>query len=337
MKPTNLARYMSKYMTEYLPGIRGLSYNTISSRRDSYMLLFSYIKNVRSINPDAVEIPVLNKDVILAYLDWLENERNSSVATRNIRLAAIKSFFVYVQMQTPDYIYQCQQIRSIPRKKEAETPLEYLTVEGIKAVLDAVDTSVQSGLRDLVLLSLMYDSAARVQEIADLCIEDFRLEKPSTLRLTGKGNKTRIIPLMDKTAQLMNQYISIYHANYKQEHRVPLFSNRNKKKLTRAGITYILDKYVTVARQNNPSIIPKTVSPHSFRHSKSMHMLQAGVPLIYIRDYLGHSEISTTEIYARCDSEQKRKAIEAVCPEIIKSEVPMWQTDSSLMEWLQSL
>lgn len=337
MKPTKLARYMSKYMTEYLPGIRGLSYNTISSRRDSYMLLFSYIKDVRNINPDSVEIPELNKDIILSYLDWLEHERNSSVATRNIRLAAIKSFFVYIQMQTPDYIYQCQQIKLIPRKKESEHPLEYLTVEGIKVILDAVDTTSRLGLRDLVLLSLMYDSAARVQEIADLCIEDFRPEKPSILRLTGKGSKTRIIPLMDKTVQLMNQYINIYHANYKKEYKVPLFSNRNKKKLTRAGISYILDKYVSVARQNYPSIIPETVSPHGFRHSKSMHMLQAGVPLIYIRDYLGHSEISTTEIYARCDSEQKRKAIESVCPEIIKSEVPMWQTDSSLMEWLQSL
>ena len=337
MKPTNLARYMSRYMTEYLPGIRGFSNNTISSKRDSYMLLFSYLKDVRNLNPDHVEIPELNKDVILAYLDWLERERNSSVATRNIRLAAIKSFFAYVQMQTPDYIYQCQQIRSIPRKKEAEHPLEYLTIEGVKAVLDAVDTTSRSGFRDLVLLSLIYDSAARVQEIADLCVEDFRQEKPSTLRLTGKGSKTRIIPLMDKTAQLVRQYINICHADYKKEHRVPLFSNRNKKKLTRAGITYILDKYVAVARQNNPSIIPETVSPHGLRHSKSMHMLQAGVPLIYIRDYLGHSEISTTEIYARCNSEQKRKAIEAVCPDVIKLEVPMWQTDNSLMEWLQSL
>ena len=145
-------------------------------------------------------------------------------------------------MQTPDYIYQCQQIRSIPRKKESERPLEYLTIKGVKAILDAVDTLSRDGLRDLVLMSLMYDSAARVQEIADLCVGDFRQEKPSTLRLTGKGNKTRIIPLMDKTAKLVKEYLNVYHTGYKQEHWIPLFYNRSKKKLTRAGISYILNK-----------------------------------------------------------------------------------------------
>ena len=337
MKPTNLAKYMSKYLTEHLPGICGLSYNTIASRRDSYMLLLLYLKEVRGINPDTVEIPALDKNMILEFLDWLENERNSSSATRNLRLAAIKSFFSYIQMQTPDYIYQCQQVRLIPRKKEPEHPLEYLTVEGIKAILAAVDSSSKPGLRDLALLSLMYDSAARVQEVADLRVDNFRREKPYTLRLTGKGNKTRVIPLMDKTAQLIAQYINSAHAAHKQGHGTLLFPGRNDKKLTRAGITYILCKYVTIARRKTPAIIPDIASPHSLRHSKSVHMLEAGVPLIYIRDFLGHSQISTTEIYARCNSEQKRKAIEAACADIIKPEVPMWHNNGSLMEWLQSL
>ena len=337
MKPTNLAKYMSKYLTEYLPGICGLSHNTIASRRDSYMLLLLYLKEVRGINPDTVEIPALDKDTIQTFLDWLENGRNSSIATRNIRLAAIKSFFSYIQMQTPDYIYQCQQVRAIPRKKEPEHHLEYLTVEGIRAVLSAVDASQKPGLRDLALLSLMYDSAARVQEIADIRVDDFRRERPSTLRLTGKGNKTRVIPIMDKTAQLITQYINSCHAGHKQGYGTLLFPGRNDKKPTRAGISYILCKYVTIARRKTPAIIPDIVSPHSLRHSKSVHMLEAGVPLIYIRDYLGHSEISTTEIYARCNSEQKRKAIETACADIIKPEVPMWHKDSSLMEWLQSL
>ena len=337
MKPTNLAKYMSRYLAEYLPGIQGLSYNTIASRRDSYMLLFLYIKNVRNLHPDRIEIPILDRELILMYLEWLENERNSSVATRNIRLAAIKAFFSYVQMHTPDYIYQCQQIQAIPRKKEPENNLEYLTVDGILAILESIDVSTPFGLRNLALLSLMYDSAARVQEVADLSVNDFRLEKPHTLRLTGKGNKTRIVPIMSKTAHLIDKYIMEFHPNHKQEYKVPLFYNREGQKLTRAGIAYILNKYVTIARQRNPISIPGTVSPHGFRHSKSMHMLEAGVPLIYIRDYLGHSEISTTEIYARCNSDQKRKAIEAVCPEIARQEVSVWQEDSSLMEWLQSL
>lgn len=337
MNPTCFARYMSKYLTEYLPGIQGVSYNTIASKRDAYILLLKYLDDTQNIKAEDVDIPLLSRETIIKYLEWLEKSRGSSVSTRNIRLAAIKSLFSYIQTQTPDYIYQCQQILSIPRKKEPGHTLEYLTVEGIKSVLNAVETSSRTGLRDLTLLSLMYDSAARVQEIADLSVNDFRAEKPSTLRLTGKGSKTRIVPLMSTTSDLMSKYISIYHPSYRGEYNVPLFSNRKKEKLTRAGIAYILKKYIKIAREKQPDLIPETVSPHGLRHSKSMHMLQAGVPLIYIRDFLGHSEISTTEIYARCDSEQKRKAIENTCPSITKSETPMWQKDTSLLGWLQSL
>lgn len=337
MNPTCFARYMSKYLTEYLPGIQGVSYNTIASKRDAYILLLKYLDDTQNIKAEDVDIPLLSRETIIKYLEWLEKSRGSSVSTRNIRLAAIKSLFSYIQTQTPDYIYQCQQILSIPRKKEPGHTLEYLTVEGIKSVLDAVEASSRTGLRDLTLLSLMYDSAARVQEIADLSVNDFRAEKPSTLRLTGKGSKTRIVPLMSTTSDLVSKYISIYHPSYRGEYNVPLFSNRKKEKLTRAGIAYILKKYIKIAREKQPDLIPETVSPHGLRHSKSMHMLQAGVPLIYIRDFLGHSEISTTEIYARCDSEQKRKAIENTCPSITKSETPMWQKDTSLLGWLQSL
>lgn len=337
MNPTCFARYMSKYLTEYLPGIQGVSYNTIASKRDAYILLLKYLDDTQNIKAEDVDIPLLTRETIIKYLEWLEKSRGSSVSTRNIRLAAIKSLFSYIQTQTPDYIYQCQQILSIPRKKEPGHTLEYLTIEGIKSVLDAVETSSRTGFRDLTLLSLMYDSAARVQEIADLSVNDFRVEKPSTLRLTGKGSKTRIVPLMSTTSDLVSKYISIYHPSYRGEYNVPLFSNRKKEKLTRAGIAYILKKYIKIAREKQPDLIPETVSPHGLRHSKSMHMLQAGVPLIYIRDFLGHSEISTTEIYARCDSEQKRKAIENTCPSITKSETPMWQKDTSLLGWLQSL
>ena len=297
MNPTCFARYMSKYLTEYLPGIQGVSYNTIASKRDAYILLLKYLDDTQNIKAEDVDIPLLTRETIIKYLEWLEKSRGSSASTRNIRLAAIKSLFSYIQTQTPDYIYQCQQILSIPRKKEPGHTLEYLTIEGIKSVLDAVETSSRTGFRDLTLLSLMYDSAARVQEIADLSVNDFRAEKPSTLRLTGKGSKTRIVPLMSTTSDLVSKYISIYHPSYRGEYNVPLFSNRKKEKLTRAGIAYILKKYIKIAREKQPDLIPETVSPHGLRHSKSMHMLQAGVPLIYIRDFLGHSEISTTEIY----------------------------------------
>ena len=337
MKPTNLSKYLGKYLLEYLPNTMGLSHNTIASRRDSYMLLFLYLKTVKGYKPETVEIPLLSKELIVEFLCWLETERDSSAATRNIRLSAIKALFGYIQTQTPDYMHQCLQIISIPLKKVKEKGLEYLTLNGVKAILDAVDIHHDKSLRDITLLSLMYDSAARVQEIADLSIDDFRFEKPCTLRLTGKGCKNRFIPLMEPTVVLIKQYIESFHNLKMLEKGTPFFCNRSGKKLTRAGISYILTKYVNKARVKNPSLLPVTVTPHGLRHSKSMHMLQAGVPLIYIRDYLGHVEISTTEIYAKCDISQKREAIEASYPDFRNREFAIWHSNDDMLDWLKSL
>jgi site-specific recombinase XerD len=337
MKPTDLGKYLTGYLTSYLPGVKGLSTNTIASRRDTFTLFFSYLKKEKKINPSKAEISNFDVETITSFLNWLENIRGCSVSTRNLRLSALKTFFQYIQTQTPDYMYLYQQIVSLPLKKSPGKNIEYQTLDGIKAILGAVDTSTLAGRRDLVLLSVMYDSAARVQEIADLKVGDIRFPKPSTIRLTGKGNKTRIIPMMDATANLLRQYIDENALNLVDHYNYPLFKNRGGTKLTRAGITYILNKYVEIAKEHCSVLKSENISPHSFRHSKSMHMLQAGVPLIYIRDFLGHAEISTTEVYARCDSSQKRKAIEAAYPNIQISALPSWQSDEGLMNWLKSL
>lgn len=336
MKPTDLAKYLTGYLTLYLPDTKGLSTNTIASRRDTFVLFFSYLQDEKKISPSKADISSLDAAIITGFLDWLENTRGCSVSTRNLRLSALKAFFQYIQTQTPDHMY-LQQIAALPLKKSPNKNIDYLTLDGIKAILDVVDTTTPSGRRDLVLLSVLYDSAARVQEIADLKIGDIRLPKPSTIRLTGKGNKSRVVPLMAPTAKLIQQYLDENILNSVEHYNYPVFKNRSGTKLTRAGISYILDKYVTIAKQSCPTLIPRDISPHSFRHSKSMHMLQAGVPLIYIRDFLGHAEISTTEVYARCDSSQKRKAIEAAYPNILVSALPSWQSDDGLMNWLNSL
>lgn len=337
MRPTDLAKYLTGYLTSYLPDTRGLSTNTIASRRDTFALFFLYLQNEKKISPSKADISSLDAEIITGFLNWLENTRGCSVSTRNLRLSSLKAFFQYIQTQTPDHMYLCQQIAALPLKKCPDKNIEYLTLDGIKAILDAVDTASPAGRRDLVLLSVLYDSAARVQEIADLKVGDIRLPKPSTIRLTGKGNKTRVVPLMDPTARLLRQYLDENTLHPVKHYNSPVFKNRSGTKLTRAGITYILDKYVAIAKQSCPALIPKDISTHYFRHSKSMHMLQVGVPLIYIRDFLGHAEISTTEVYARCDSSQKRKAIEAAYPNIQGSALPSWQSDDELMNWLKSL
>lgn len=188
------------------------------------------------------------------------------------------------------------------------------------------------------VLKYLYDSGSRVQEIADLTIGDIRTDSPATLKVMGKGGKSRIIPLMAQTANLVKKYISDFGLDHSTRCKHPLFTNRSGAKLTRAGIKYILDKYVQSARIENGSVLPEIISPHSFRHSKAMHLLHSGVNLIYIRDILGHADLKTTEIYARIDGEMKRKALEEAFTQTAPTEeVPIWQQDGDMLEWLKNL
>lgn len=337
MKPTDLSYYLTKYLSAYLPGTRGLSSNTIASRRDAFALLLGFCRDVKGVPVEKLEIQTLTTKLLTDFLDWIENDRRCCASTRNQRLTSIKAFFKYLQSETPEHILVCQQIMSMPLKKTNTGNIGYLTLDGIKAILDCVDSTRINGRRDLVLLSVLYDSGARVQELADLTVGDIRLQKPETIRLTGKGRKTRIVPIMEPTARLFKQYLAENRLDGAPQKQYPLFSNRSGKKLSRAGISYVLKKYVDLIRELHPTLIPDVVSVHSFRHSKAMHMLQAGVPLIYIRDFLGHEEISTTEVYARCDGKMKREAFESAYSDTHSAKLPVWQQDVNLMSWLKSL
>ncbi len=337
MKPTNFSYHLTKYLSSFLPGIRGFSSNTICSYRDTFTLLLKYYASEKKIPSEKVTLEILQADFIKEFLDWLETTRHCSASTRNQRLASIKSFFKYLQTESAEHIYQCQQIMAIPLKRANAEIFDYLSLAGIKAILAVTNTFSKEGRRDTVLLSILYDGAPRVQELADMQVGDIRLQKPETIKLTGKGRKTRIIPIMEPTARLLNQYITENGFNYPEKASHPLFSNRSGNKLTRSGITYILKKYTDCARLANPILIPKTVSPHCFRHSKAMHLLQSGVSLIYIRDFLGHEFISTTQVYAKSDEAMKRKALEKAFEPVHGSEMPIWQQNHDLMEWLKDL
>ena len=236
-------------------------------------------------------------------------------------------------MDTPAYMEQCRSVLSIRLKKAEKMPVDYISIQGIR-LLEMPDCMEPAGRRDLALLALMYDSGARVQEIADLRTGNIQLQKPYTVKVTGKGNKTRIVPLMPQTANIIKNYLS----DTKQiSAEMPLFYSYSGKKLTRAGIAYILKKYVWLAREQNPVLYPDKVSPHTLRHSKSMHLLEGGVNLVYIRDFLGHSSITTTEIYARANPEIKRKAIEEASASILPEEKFDRQEKADLIAWLKEL
>jgi integrase/recombinase XerD len=182
----------------------------------------------------------------------------------------------------------------------------------------------------------MYDSAARVQEIIDLTPSNLRLTKPFSIKLVGKGNKARIVPLMDQEVAHLKQYMENNYLLQPQSNQYPLFYNNRREKLTRAGVHHILQQYAVKARKDNPNLVPEKLSSHSLRHSKAMHLLQAGVNLVYIRDILGHESVQTTEVYARVDSKQKREAIERAHADVIRREEPAWMNNNNLLEWLKS-
>lgn len=337
VKPTDFSYHLTRYLGQYLPARRGMSPNTVQSYRDTFTLFLRFSDQAHHITPERLTLDTITVTYIEEFLAWLEAKRGCSISTCNQRLAALHAFFRYLQTVAPERIHLCQQILSMPRKRQAQAAMSYFTLEGIQFILAIPDRATCAGRRDLVLLSLLYDTGARVQEIADLRVSDLRLEAPATIRLTGKGNKTRIVPLMTPTVALLTQYVaeSGFHDAVMGPH--PLFPNRMGDKLTRAGIAFIVNKYVEQARRDHPEWMPAAVSPHTFRHSKAMHLLQAGVNLVYIRDLLGHVSVTTTEVYARADSEMKRRALESAYPDAASTSMPPWQQNSDLLAWLKSL
>jgi integrase/recombinase XerD len=336
MKPTDFAKYLTEFLSVYLPTQKNISKNTIHSYRDTFKLLIKYCQEIREIPVERITLKVLSSDCLNDFLQWLETNRKCSISTRNQRLAAIHSFFRYIQAEEPSGIFNYQKIAAIPIKKAKKTVVEYLTPEATKLILEQPDKHTVRGRRDLTLMSVLYDSGARVQELIDLRICDVTLQDPAVLTLTGKGNKTRRIPIMKNTAVLLQSYIQENKMDKSWKNENPLFTNNQHHKLTKAGIIYIITKYVVSARQKS-ALIPIRVNIHMFRHSKAMHLLQAGVNLVYIRDFLGHVDLKTTEIYARADTEMKRKAIEKVQLDLIDSTLPDWSKDNALLSWLSEL
>ena len=336
MKPTDFSKYLTGFLTGYLVNERGVSPNTIKSYRDTFVRFIDYLTRVKEMKLQKITLSVMTKEVVVSFLDWLQKEKKCSNATRNTRLAALHSFFKYLQYHYPDYLFEFQQILSIKSKKHKKESISYLSVDGIRLLLKQPDMSTTKGRRDAALMSLMYDTGARVQEMVDLTVQDVHASAPCSIRIMGKGQKARIVPLLEEQMKILRYYMEENGLMRNECRPYPLFFNNRKEKLTRGGITHILQKYAKSARKEEPDNIPTKLSCHSLRHSKAMHLLQAGVNLIYIRDILGHVSIQTTEIYARVDSKQKREAIEkayiAVSPEVN----PLWVNDENLLDWLKS-
>ncbi len=332
---TDLALFLRRFLTGHLAGLRGYSPNTIVSYRDAFKLLICYFRDERSIPPEKLTFELIDATAITGFLDWLRTTRHNSASTSNQRLAAIDSFFTWMQSEDPARMACYQDILTIPAKKHDRPAVAHLTVGQTRHLLTLPDRSTRTGRRDATLLATLYATAARVQELADLTVRDIRLDAPAMAALTGKGRKTRHVPLDANTAALLAAYLAERQLDSSGRDDHPVFFNQHRSQLSRGGITWILRKYQV--RATDPALAAARLSPHTLRHSRAMHLYDAGVPLPYIRDILGHTDLSTTEIYARASTEAKRKALEAVYVDVVTADLAEWNQDSELVDWLASL
>jgi integrase/recombinase XerD len=229
----------------------------------------------------------------------------------------------------------CQDILAIPTSRHNRPAVEHLSADQTRQLLAAPDRSTRAGRRDATLLATLYDTAARVQELADLTVRDIRLDHPAMATLTGKGRKTRHVPLGANTTALLAAYLAEQHLGSPGHKDQPVFFNQHRVKLSRGGIAWLVRKYQLQAA--DPVLTAAHLSPHVLRHSRAMHLYDAGVPLPYIRDILGHADLSTTEIYARASTEAKRKALEGVYTDVVTADLAEWNQEPELLNWLTNL
>lgn len=335
-RQTDFAICLNKFLTDHLPNKRGSSPKTIDSYRYSFIFLLEYYEEVHGIKPEHLDLSAITYDRLSGYYSWLQETRRSSVSTRNQRQAAINSFIRFLMRERPEYLNECQRICGIPVKKAPQKEISYLKSEGVSALMETVDTSKTNGLRDYVMLMLLYTTGIRVSELIALRVRDVSLQEPYTIIVHGKGNKSRYVPLLKGAVPILQRYLDECSAIRPYDVNRWLFMNHMKKQFSRQGINHIIRKYGNLAREIHPDLIPEDLSPHKMRHTAAMELVNSGVDLIYIRDMLGHVSVRTTEVYARADAKLKREAIEAASREIVPPEEAAWDNDKDLKAWLKS-
>jgi integrase/recombinase XerD len=332
--PNLLGAIVRDYFTDHLPRVRGTSPHTIHSYRDTVVLLLRFL-SVRSKRTVAeLDLKDLDPSGILAFLSYLEKERNNGVATRNVRLSAIHALFRFVASRNPEHLDLAQRVLGIPFKRATQRIMDYLERDEIESILKTIDRTSPQGTRNYALVATMFNTGARVQEIADLRASDLQLTKPFQVRLFGKGKKERYCPLWPQTAAVLRAFSKEQNLDLRSAD--PAFLNHRGRPLTRFGIRYILAKCLDRTSQKLPNLRKKRLHPHSMRHSTAVALLKSGVDLSTISHYLGHNSLATTNRYAKVDLEMKRKAIAQVKPVPRQSRTP-WSRDPTVLDWLESL
>jgi site-specific recombinase XerD len=330
-----LAPYIRSFFEDHLVCRRNVSQNTIQSYRDALKLLLAFAAEQRKRPATKLLVSDITEDIVVAFLAHLEKSRTNSIQTRNHRLVAIQRLFDYIAAREPRLLDQCHRIATIPRKRGAVLPeIHYLEKEQLTALLSAVPKDSEKGRRDYTLLLFMYNTGARVQEVADARVSWLTLDSPFKVELLGKGRKWRTCPLWESTVQQLRQFIGQRKCSTGQDY---LFVNRHGHPFSRSGIADMIQRYTTKAATILPSLKAYRVTPHTFRHTTAMHLLQSGVEVNVIRSWLGHVSISTTNRYIEIDLAMKAKALAACEVTSPGSDEATASCNPDILAWLESL
>lgn len=311
---TPLAPHLTQFLREYLPRQRAMSAQTSDTYAYAFQLLVCFAARRLKTTPSALSIEQLVATLILGFLEHLEKERGNCARTRNSRLAAIKTFFRFLEYRLPSCLEQALRIRAIPVKKTDEVIIGYLNRAEIQALLDAPDPSSRYGLRDRAMLHLGFAGGLRVSELVGLCLADLLLHPQPTVHVMGKGRRERVLPLWRVTATALRDWLKV-----RGEPKTPaLFPNMRGDAMTRSGFEYILDKHVRTASAKQPSLAKKRISPHSLRHSCAMSTLQATGDIRKVALWLGHASTQSTEVYLRADPTEKLEALASLVPPTLR-------------------
>lgn len=300
MKTTLFTKQLSDYFTTYLPNNKKCSQHTIAAYADGFVTLFQFFENQKSKHHYSINYSDINAKSLDEYILWMQNVKNYSEASQKQRISALASFLKYASSREMKALSAYLAVAEVKTPKVPKVCSPYFSTEEIKVILRMPKHTGKSGYRDTTLLALLYDSGARAQEICDIKICDITIGKTSTVMLHGKGNKNREVPISPDVSKIINKYLTERRKSKSSNYNEYLFQSQRADHITPACIRNLVDKYVHAAKAENPTLFKeKNYSPHSFRHSKAIHLLEAGIPLIYIRNFLGHESVQTTEIYLR--------------------------------------
>lgn len=296
---------LQAYFTDRLMRQRNASPNTVASHRDTFRLLLGFAQRVLRKPPTTLAVDDLTPSFLGRFLDYLEQDRGNTPRSRNVRLAAIHSFFGYVALQEPGLSALAQRVLAIPGKRYKTKPVDFLTRTEVQALLAAPDQATWTGRRDWTLLLVAAQTGLRVSELVGLCCQDVEFGTGAHVRCTGKGRKERCTPLRKDAVAALRVWLPERHGQPTE----PLFPNARGHRLSRDGVEYLLAKHAAVARTHCPSLQGKRISPHVLRHSLAMELLQAGVDRSVIALWLGHETLDTIQVYVHANLEIKEKAL----------------------------